>query len=119
PFIVTGVLARKGLSLMGMDQDDTVVVPYTAAMKRLFGNWTLRAINVQVDRAADLAPAQQQIVGLLRQRHRITPGKDDDFTVRNQEEITAMATATASVMTALLGAIASVSLVVGGIGIMN
>ncbi len=119
PFIVTGVLTPKGLSAQGPDQDDVVIMPYTSAMKRVAGGTTLRNINVQVASAADLAPAQQQITSLLRQRHNIRGDRDDDFTVRNQQEIAEAATATADVMTGLLGAIAGVSLVVGGIGIMN
>jgi putative ABC transport system permease protein len=119
PFIIVGVLKPKGMSLMGSDQDDLVVVPFTSAMKRLFGVTTLRTINVQTATAALLNPVQQQIISLLRQRHRIGPGKDDDFTVRNQQEIADMATEQSKTMTALLAAIACVSLVVGGIGIMN
>ena len=119
PFVITGVLTPKGLSMMGSDQDDVVILPYTSAMKRVLGQTTLRGINVQTDAKESLAPAQAQIVSLLRQRHRITPGKDDDFTVRSQEEIAEAATATSRVLAVLLGAIASVSLLVGGIGIMN
>ena len=119
PFVVTGVLTSKGLSLQGTDQDDVVIMPYTSAMKRVLGGTTLRNINVQVADANELAAAQQQIISLLRQRHNIGPGRDDDFTVRNQQEIAAAQTATTDVMTGLLGAIAGVSLVVGGIGIMN
>jgi putative ABC transport system permease protein len=119
PFLVSGVLAPKGLSPQGVDQDDIVIMPYTSAMKRVIGGSTLRGINVQVASPNELAPAQQQITELLRQRHNIRPGRDDDFTVRNQQEIAEAATATSRVMTLLLGAIASVSLVVGGIGIMN
>ncbi|MGB8341766.1 MAG: ABC transporter permease [Chthoniobacterales bacterium] len=119
PFLVTGVLTPKGLSPQGTDQDDIVIMPYTSAMKRVVGGTTLRGIEVQVATPGDLEPAQQQITSLLRQRHNIRPGSDDDFTVRNQQEIAETATATSKVMTLLLGAIASVSLVVGGIGIMN
>jgi putative ABC transport system permease protein len=119
PFLVTGVLTPKGLSPQGTDQDDIVIMPYTSAMKRVIGGTTLRGINVQVASPNDLEPGQQQIIELLRQRHNIRPGRDDDFTVRNQQEIAEAATATSKVMTLLLGAIASVSLVVGGIGIMN
>ncbi|HVV00751.1 MAG TPA: ABC transporter permease [Verrucomicrobiae bacterium] len=119
PFIVTGVLIPKGLSVMGSDQDDVVVIPYTSAMKRLFGMTTLRTINVQAATPDLLNPIEQEIISLLRQRHRIGPGKDDDFTVRNQQEIADMATQQSKTMTILLAAIACVSLVVGGIGIMN
>ena len=119
PFIVSGLLSPKGLSLQGNDQDDIVVVPYTSAMKRLFGRPNLGAMNIQVGKETDLIPAEKQIIALLRQRHKIIPPKEDDFTVRNQEEIARVATASTDVMTALLGATASVSLMVGGIGIMN
>jgi putative ABC transport system permease protein len=119
PFIVSGLLTSKGLSTQGPDQDDCVIMPYTSAMKRVLGGTTLRNINAQVADANELQAAQQQIISLLRQRHNIGPGRDDDFTVRNQQEIAAAQTATTDVMTGLLGAIAGVSLVVGGIGIMN
>ena len=104
---------------MGTDQDDVVIMPYTTAMKRFSGATTLRSINVQASSTLALAPTQQQIIELLRQRHRIQPGRDDDFTVRNQQEIAEAATATNKIMTLLLAVIASVSLLVGGIGIMN
>ena len=119
PFTITGLLTAKGFSTQGPDQDDVVVMPYTSAMKRVLGGTTLRAINVQVGNANELNAAQQQIISLLRQRHNIRTGRDDDFTVRTQQEIADAATATTDVMTGLLGAIAGVSLVVGGIGIMN
>src|SRR5256714_378310 len=119
PFTITGVLTPKGLSTQGVDQDDIVIMPYTSAMKRVIGGTTLRNINVQIGDPQQLEAAQQQIISLLRQRHNIRPGRDDDFTVRNQQEIAQAATATSPVMTVLLGAIAGVSLVVGGIGIMN
>jgi len=119
PFTITGVLTPKGLSPQGVDQDDIVVMPYTSAMKRVIGGTTLRNINVQIGDPAQIPAAQQQIISLLRQRHNIRPGRDDDFTVRTQQEIAETATATSRVMTVLLGAIAGVSLLVGGIGIMN
>jgi putative ABC transport system permease protein len=119
PFTVTGILMPKGLSAQGTDQDDIVIMPYTSAMKRVTGGTTLRNINVQVADAKQMSAAQEQIVDLLRQRHGIRAGRDDDFTVRNQQEIADAATATTDVMTGLLGAIAGVSLAVGGIGIMN
>ena len=119
PFTVTGVLTPKGLSTQGVDQDDIVIMPYTSAMKRVIGGTNLRNINVQIGDGRQVEAAQQQIISLLRQRHNIRPGRDDDFTVRNQQEIAEAATATSRIMTLLLGAIAGVSLVVGGIGIMN
>ena len=119
PFVVTGVLTQKGFSLQGTDQDDVVIMPYTSAMKRVAGGTTLRNINVQIASEDQIASAQQQIVSLLRQRHNIRSGRDDDFTVRNQQEVADTANATADVMTGLLFAVACVSLVVGGIGIMN
>ena len=119
PVKVLGTLTPKGLSIMGTDQDDVVIMPYTTAMKRFSGATTLRSINVQASSAAALTQTQTQITELLRQRHRIQPGRDDDFTVRNQQEIAEAATATNKIMTLLLAVIASVSLLVGGIGIMN
>ncbi len=119
PFTVVGMLSAKGLSMMGSDQDDVLIVPYTSAMKRILGVTTLRSINVQAADAKLLPLVQQQITSLLRQRHRILPGRDDDFTVRGQQDIADMATAQSKTMTWLLAAIASVSLLVGGIGIMN
>ena len=119
PFVITGVLTPKGLSPQGVDQDDIVIMPYTSAMKRVVGGTTLRGMNVQIGDATEMSAAQQQIIALLRQRHNIRPGRDDDFTVRTQQEIAETATAASKVMTLLLGAIAGVSLVVGGIGIMN
>ena len=119
PFLITGVLTRKGSSLMGSDQDDAVFIPYTSAMKRIIGTDTVRMIHVQAARSVDMPDIQAQINSLLTQRHRIGADKDPDFMVRSQEDIAQMATATSKVMTALLAAIASVSLLVGGIGIMN
>ena len=119
PFLITGVLTRKGSSLMGSDQDDAVFVPYTSGMKRIMGTDTVRMLHVQARSAAAMPDVQQQITSLLSQRHRMGPEKDPDFMVRSQEDIAQMATATSKVMTALLAAIASVSLLVGGIGIMN
>ena len=119
PFTIVGILPPKGLSVQGQDQDDLVVIPYTSAMKRVQRATTLRGLLVQAGSARLLSPVHQQITELLRQRHRLAFGKDDDFTVRTQQEIAEMATAQSKTMTLLLGAIAMVSLVVGGIGIMN
>jgi len=119
PFTIVGMLKPKGLSVQGQDQDDIIIIPYTSAMKRLQRATMLRTINVQAASPSLLNAAQDQITELLRQHHRIGAGRDDDFTVRNQQEIADMATAQSKTMTLLLGAIAGVSLVVGGIGIMN
>jgi putative ABC transport system permease protein len=119
PFIVIGALASKGMSMMGSDQDDVILVPYTSAMARLTSATTFRSFSVQAASASLLMNVQDQIIDLLRQRHRIGFGRDDDFIVRTQQEISQMATATSRIMTVLLGAIAGVSLLVGGIGIMN
>jgi putative ABC transport system permease protein len=119
PVKVLGVLKSKGASMFGSDQDDVIIVPYTTAMKRFAGVTTLRAIIVQAADADRITEVQNAITALLRQRHRIQPGADDDFMLRSQQEIADTMTATTDVMTALLAAIASVSLLVGGIGIMN
>ena len=119
PFKVIGVLESKGLSLQGTDQDDIVIVPYTSAMKRITHQYYLRTINVQAEESDRMPGIEIDIINLLRDRHHIDQGKEDDFTVRDQQEIAKAATATTRAMTFLLGAIAGVSLVVGGIGIMN
>ncbi len=119
PFTVVGLLAAKGMSMMGSDQDDVMLVPYSSAMVRLTGGTTFRSFIAQAATKDLLKEVQIQVGDLLRQRHRIGVGKDDDFTVRTQQEITEMATSTSKVMTLLLGAVAGVSLLVGGIGIMN
>jgi len=118
PFRIIGVLQAKGLSVQGSDQDDVVIIPYTSAMKRVTRQTMLRSINVQASTPDTIDDVQADITALLRQRHRTTE-QTDDFTVRNQEEIAAAATATSRTLTLLLAAIAGVSLVVGGIGIMN
>ena len=119
PVTVLGVLKAKGVSMMGSDQDDLVITPYTTGMKRLAGVTTLRAINVQAESADRINDVQNGIADLLRQRHRIQPGRDDDFIMRNQQELAETQNAAAETMTALLAGIAGVSLLVGGIGIMN
>jgi len=120
PFTVVGVLKSKGTSISGSDNDDNVIVPYTIAMKRLMGRQTgLRRINVQAANGDALPDVQRQIVELLRQRHRTGSGEEDDFKVQSQTDIGEVATQTTRTMTLLLAGIASVSLVVGGIGIMN
>jgi putative ABC transport system permease protein len=119
PFTVVGLLSAKGSNMMGQDQDDAVIVPYTTAMRRLFGQTNLRSITLSASSPTEIENVSTQITELLRQRHRIQPGRDDDFMIRTQQEITEFATSTSKIMTGLLGAIAGVSLLVGGIGIMN
>ena len=93
PFVITGLLKPKGNSLGGSDQDDVLIIPYTTAMKRLTGATILRGINAQAAEDADIDILEEQISALLRQRHNIQPGHDDDFTVRSQQDIAEMATA--------------------------
>jgi putative ABC transport system permease protein len=122
PFAVLGVLEPKGQSARGEDQDDTILVPVTTAQKKLFGAQfpgMVRVILVKAKSTQDLDTAERQITELLQQRHRIGPKQDNDFTVRNLTQIMQAREESTSVMTMLLGAIASVSLLVGGIGIMN
>lgn len=122
PFTVIGVLESKGQSLGGQDQDDTVIVPLTTAQRTLFGRTIpglVRMIMVKARSSEDLSHAERQVTELMRQRHRIGPNKEDDFTVRNLTQMLQMAEQTTNTLTLLLAAIASVSLLVGGIGIMN
>jgi len=122
PFRVVGVMTVKGQNAMGQDQDDAVFVPVTTAQKKLFGTafpGMVRQIMVKARSAEDLSAAEKQVNDLLKQRHRIGPKKDDDFSVRNLTQFMQAAEAQTKVMQYLLAAIASVSLLVGGIGIMN
>jgi putative ABC transport system permease protein len=116
PFKIVGVLGAKGFNLFGQDQDDVVIIPYTSHMKRVARRTNLGSILVQARSAAEIDTVQQSITDLLTQRRK---GREPDFTVRNQVELAQMATATAETMTWLLLFVAIVSLVVGGIGIMN
>ncbi len=122
PFTVIGVLDRKGQDARGQDQDDTIMIPLTTAQKKLFGTQfpgMVRIITVKAKSAEDLEAAEQQITELLKQRHRIGQKQENDFTVRNLTQLMQAREESTRVMTLLLGAIASVSLLVGGIGIMN
>jgi putative ABC transport system permease protein len=119
PFVVIGVLASKGAGVGGQNQDDRVVIPYTTAMKRITGDKYLRSVYLQIGQAQRIPIAQDQITRLLRQRHRLLPGAADDFNIFNQQEIADTVNQVTSTLTLLLGAIASLSLIVGGIGIMN
>ena len=118
PFKVIGVLSKKGQAAMGQDQDDTVFIPYTTAQKKLLGIVHLQNMVIQAEDGVPLSRVQAGIVALLRTRHNIA-GDQDDFMVRTQDEMTSMLTSTTDTMTYLLAGIAAVSLVVGGIGIMN
>ena len=122
PFVVVGILMVKGQSLTGRDQDDTVIIPITTSERQITGSQfpgSIRYMLVQAKSSDDMDIAEIEITQLLRQRHRIPKGKDNDFTVRNLTAIADVATDAAKVMSIVLGAIASVSLLVGGIGIMN
>jgi putative ABC transport system permease protein len=122
PMTVIGVLAAKGQSTQGQDQDDTIIVPLTTAQKKLFGMQfpgMVRLILVQATAPEVMKSVEDQINDLLRQRHHIQPKQDNDFSVRNLTEIMSTQEQSANVMSLLLGAIASISLIVGGIGIMN
>ncbi len=119
PFTIMGWLAPKGVNSFGQDQDDIVIMPYTSAMKRLSGDTMFRSLSVQAEGPAIIADVQTNIYELLRQRHKIQPGRDDDFMVRNQQEMSDFFNANNRIMTILIGFFAGISLVVGGIGIMN
>ena len=119
PFRVVGILGAKGQTGQGTDQDDTIMIPYTTMQKRLMRITWVQSIVVKAVSAERVEEAQEQITLLLRQRHRIGPEREDDFNVRNLSDIAEAATTTARVMAVLLGSVASISLLVGGIGIMN
>ena len=119
PLEIIGVLTQKGMSLMGSVQDDIVIVPYSTAFQRISGRSHAMVINVQVYDQESMTIAQAKIADLLRERHRLAPYQDDDFTVQTQEDVAEAATETSRIMTVLLASIAGVSLFVGGIGIMN
>lgn len=119
PFRVIGTLKAKGQNAMGMDQDDLIIVPYTSLQKRIMGHTRSWGFIASAVSKAQIPLAQQQIRDLLRMRHNLGPGEDDDFTIRTQTEIAEAQSTTANIMTILLASIASISLLVGGIGIMN
>jgi len=122
PFQVAGVLSRKGQSLDGRDQDDTILIPLTTAQRKVFGTsfpGSVRLIQVQASSPELMASVEKSMNSLLRQRHRLRDNQDDDFAIRNLTAVADSAAETTRIMSLLLGAIASVSLLVGGIGIMN
>ena len=116
PFKILGILGTKGFNFFGQDQDDVIIIPYTSHLKRIARRPFLNSIVIQADTADHMARIQQDITDLLQQHRN---GKEPDFTVRNQQELADAATATSKVMTVLLAIVAGISLVVGGIGIMN
>ena len=124
-FRVIGVLKKKGYNSMGMDQDDLVLAPYTTVMKRILAQTYLSEIVCSAITEEASEPAQDQITQILRRTHKLkdatdtTEGDDDDFNIRSQEEISSMMNSTMSTITILLGSVAGISLIVGGIGIMN
>src|SRR5207247_865665 len=119
PFRVDGVLESKGQSLNGEDQDDKIFAPYTTVQKKIAGITWVQFINASAISPEASQAAVQPITALLRQRHRIRPGQGDDFMVRTQSEVADMFGETKRVMTLMLGSVASIALLVGGIGIMN
>jgi len=119
PFKVLGVLKKRGESGGFGSRDDMIAIPYTTAMRRLQGTDYIQSVDVRAVSADQMSQAQAQIEELLRVRHRIAPGAEDDFTVRNMSEIAETAAEATQMMTVLLGSIAGISLLVGGIGIMN
>jgi len=122
PFRVIGVLAPKGQSAQGSDQDDIIFIPFTAAERKIFGTQFLGSVGAvfaSTERQEDLAPAVEQIREVLRLRHRLQPGQEDDFMVRTQVDIGKVQEGASETMTLMLFTIASISLLVGGIGIMN
>ena len=119
PYTVIGLVASRGQSSGGQDQDDIVLIPLTTAQERLLGITYVRSINVQVSTSDKMDEVQANIEKLLRQRHRIRQGSDDDFNVRNLTSLMETMNETTTMITLLLGSIAGISLIVGGIGIMN
>lgn len=119
PFRVIGVLAAKGSSPFGGDEDDTILMPYTTVQKKLSGISWIHFMMASADSADDIQPAEDQITAILRQRHHLRPNEDNDFIIRSPTDFTQAQTHASNVMTVLLASIASVSLLVGGIGIMN
>lgn len=122
PFRVIGVLAPKGQSAQGSDQDDVIFIPFSTAERKVFGTQFLGSVGAvfaSTERLEDLVPAVEQIREVLRARHRLQPHQDDDFTIRTQVDIGKVQEGTSETLTVMLFAIASVSLLVGGIGIMN
>lgn len=119
PFRVVGVLQSKGYNSMGMDQDDLILAPYTTVQKKILAITHLQGINCSALEEKYTDQAIEEISEILRRNHKLNPTDEDDFTIRSQQELSSMLTTTTDMMTVLLAAVAGISLVVGGIGIMN
>ena len=119
PVTVVGWLASKGANTFGQDQDDIIIMPYTSVMKRLSGDTAFRALSAAASSQDVMGDVTNQVTAILRQNHQITEDKDDDFSIRSQQEMSDFFNANNRVMSILIGAFAGISLVVGGIGIMN
>jgi putative ABC transport system permease protein len=119
PFRIVGILQEKGQNSNGQDQDDTIIIPFTTVQKKISGISWVQVVMVSTNSQTAMAAVQSGISGLLRQRHHLRPGEDDDFSVRSPNEMAQTQASAANTMTLLLGAVGAVSLVVGGIGIMN
>ncbi len=119
PFVIIGLLESKGAGMGGQNQDDRIIIPYTTAMKRLTGDRYLRSVNLRIRSSDRMDIAQSQITALLRQRHGLTPAQDNDFDIFNQKDVADTVSSVTGIVKLLLGAISGLSLVVGGIGIMN
>jgi putative ABC transport system permease protein len=119
PFKIIGVLKEKGQNSFGQDQDDVLIAPYTTVQKRILAQTHIQSIQMSARSAEESTLAQEQVVEVLRQSHKLRDNEDNDFTIRSQEELATTMTSVTDILTILLGAIAGISLLVGGIGIMN
>jgi putative ABC transport system permease protein len=119
PFKIIGVLKEKGQNSFGQDQDDVLIAPYTTVQKRILAQTHIQSIQMSARSAEESSLAQEQVAEVLRQTHKLKDNEDNDFTIRSQEELATTMTSVTDILTILLGAIAGISLLVGGIGIMN
>lgn len=119
PFKIIGVLKEKGQNSFGQDQDDVLIAPYTTVQKRILAQTHIQSIQMSARSAEESSLAQEQVTEVLRQTHKLRENEDNDFTIRSQEELATTMTSVTDILTILLGAIAGISLLVGGIGIMN
>jgi putative ABC transport system permease protein len=119
PFKIIGVLEQKGQNSFGQDQDDVLIAPYTTVQKRILAQNHIQSIQMSARSAEESAPAMGQVEEVLRRTHKLRENEDNDFQIRSQEELSTTMTSVTDILTILLGAIAGISLLVGGIGIMN